>query len=218
MIASWRLWMSRSPCMRRRRPWRRSRGAARPAITLDRRERGRARDRFPPYVDPWVPAVHVIRSSCAIIAPSGMPLAIPLPARRMSGSTPKCSTAHIFPVRPIPDCTSSQTSRIPCRSQRSRRAREPAVGRHDVATLAEDRLHDDRRHLGRGDEPLHQEALDVVIVGEPLGSRAGREPDVAAVAVVGVQHARQQRTEPGSVRGLRRGQRHAPYDRPWNEP
>ena len=69
-----------------------------------------------------MPFVQVITESFAIIAPSGIPLAIPLPESRMSGSTPKCSTAHILPVRPIPDWTSSQISRMPCRSQSSRSA------------------------------------------------------------------------------------------------
>ena len=37
-----------------------------------------------------------------------------------SGSTPGyCSIAHIVPVRPTPDCTSSDTQRIPCLRQSS---------------------------------------------------------------------------------------------------
>ncbi len=83
---------------------------------------------FPPYVEPCVPIVHVIVSSFAIMAPSGMPLAMPLPASRMSGSTPVCSTAHILPVRPMPHCTSSQTRRMPCRSQSSRSAMSQPSG------------------------------------------------------------------------------------------
>ncbi len=40
--------------------------------------------------------------------------------RVMSGSTPSyCSIAHIVPVRPTPDCTSSSTYRIPCERQSS---------------------------------------------------------------------------------------------------
>ena len=46
-------------------------------------------------------------------APSGMPLAMPFALVTMSGSTPKCSMAHHLPVRPIPLCTSSATSRMP---------------------------------------------------------------------------------------------------------
>ena len=51
-------------------------------------------------------------------APSGAyPLAIPFPARIMSGSTPQCCTANDFPVRPIPVITSSAIRRIPCLRQ-----------------------------------------------------------------------------------------------------
>jgi hypothetical protein len=76
---------------------------------------------LPPYVEPCDPNSQFMRSSRAIIAPSGMPLAIPFPESRMSGSTPKCSIAHILPVRPIPDWTSSATSMMPCSSHTSRR-------------------------------------------------------------------------------------------------
>jgi len=43
----------------------------------------------------------------------GMPLAMPLAMQTMSGCTPECSMAHHLPVRPIPLCTSSATSRMP---------------------------------------------------------------------------------------------------------
>jgi len=76
---------------------------------------------LPPNVEPWDPNSQFMRSSRAIIAPSGMPLAIPLPESTMSGSTPKCSIAHILPVRPMPLWTSSATSRMPCSSHTSRR-------------------------------------------------------------------------------------------------
>ena len=85
-----------------------------------------------------------MRSSRAIIAPSGKPLAMPLPAVTMSGATPSCSIAHIVPLRPMPDCTSSQTSRMPWRSQSSRRyVNQPSGGSsyppspsHDSTTIA----------------------------------------------------------------------------------
>ena len=86
---------------------------------------------------------------------------------------------------------------------------EPAVRRHDVATLPEDRLDDDRGHLLGRDDPLHQEALDVVDRREALLVAPRRHLHVAAVAVVGVQHAGQERTEPGAVLRLRRRERHA---------
>src|SRR6266568_1241122 len=50
----------------------------------------------------------------AIIAPNGIPLAIPFALVMMSGSIPACSNAHHLPVRPMPDCTSSVISMIPC--------------------------------------------------------------------------------------------------------
>ncbi len=49
-----------------------------------------------------------------MVAASGIPLAIPLATARMSGARSKCSEAHIFPVRPMPDCTSSATITIEC--------------------------------------------------------------------------------------------------------
>ena len=69
------------------------------------------------------------RSARATSAPSGIPRAMPLAVSTMSGFTPQCSTAHIVPVRPAPDWISSATSRIPWRSQISRRpARKPSSG------------------------------------------------------------------------------------------
>jgi Na+/H+-dicarboxylate symporter len=60
-----------------------------------------------------VPAV-VLFSMIMGIALIGIPEAIPLATQTMSGSTPKCSIANIFPVRPMPDCTSSTISSMPC--------------------------------------------------------------------------------------------------------
>jgi hypothetical protein len=69
---------------------------------------------LPPKVLACVPGGQSITSARAQQTPSGMPEAMPLAVARMSGSTPKCSMPNIFPVRPIPDCTSSVTSRMPC--------------------------------------------------------------------------------------------------------
>ena len=68
---------------------------------------------LPPNVEACAPGGQVIRSARATVAPSGIPLAIPLATARISGTAPKCSAAHILPVRPIPDCTSSKIRRIP---------------------------------------------------------------------------------------------------------
>ena len=70
---------------------------------------------LPPYVPPWLPVGQ--RDDSCSVAPSaanGKPDAMPFAMQRMSGSTSKCSTANMRPVRPNPDCTSSATNRIPC--------------------------------------------------------------------------------------------------------
>ena len=54
-------------------------------------------------------------------APIGMPDASPLAMVRRSGVTPKLCAANAAPVRPKPQITSSNTSRMPCASQISRR-------------------------------------------------------------------------------------------------
>ena len=74
-----------------------------------------------PYVPPWEPGQALaMRASGAAMAESGNPEAMPLAVMRMSASTPKWSPPQNFPVRPHPVCTSSTTSRMPCRSARSR--------------------------------------------------------------------------------------------------
>ena len=47
---------------------------------------------LPPNVEAWLPGGQSISSARAIIAPSGMPLAIPLARQTMSGTmpVPKC--------------------------------------------------------------------------------------------------------------------------------
>ncbi|MNP65474.1 hypothetical protein D3C76_1610640 [compost metagenome] len=57
------------------------------------------------------------RSERMIRPAIGKSLPMPLPKVSMSGFTPECSTAHILPVRPAPDCTSSTISSAPLRSQ-----------------------------------------------------------------------------------------------------
>ena len=47
----------------------------------------------------------------------GMSPPMPLPQVSMSGTTFECWMAHILPVRPAPDCTSSATYRQPFFSQ-----------------------------------------------------------------------------------------------------
>ena len=82
---------------------------------------------------------------------------MPFAIATMSGSTPECSIANIFPVRPMPDCTSSTTSRMPCFVVSSRSRCRNASGGDDVAALALDRLDDDGRDFVGRDE-VHEAA------------------------------------------------------------
>ena len=68
---------------------------------------------LPPNVLPCVPGCHRMTDSFAMMAPTGIPLASPLETSSTSGSRPSYSQANIFPVRPMPVCTSSHTSRMP---------------------------------------------------------------------------------------------------------
>ena len=76
---------------------------------------------LPPNVLACEPGGQVMTSARAVVTPSGSPEAMPFAIATMSGSTPKCSIANIFPVRPIPDCTSSVTRSIPCFCVNARR-------------------------------------------------------------------------------------------------
>jgi hypothetical protein len=60
--------------------------------------------------------------------PNGTPLAMPLAVQMMSGSTPQCSIAHQRPVRPMPVCTSSAISKMPCLSHNSRKRGKKLAG------------------------------------------------------------------------------------------
>ena len=68
---------------------------------------------LPPKVEACAPGAQSMMSARAIIALNGSPLAMPFAVVKMSGATPKCSAAHILPVRPMPHCTSSKISRMP---------------------------------------------------------------------------------------------------------
>ena len=70
---------------------------------------------LPPNVLACDPGGHApIRVDGAVVTPSGSPDAIPFAIVMMSGATRACSIANIFPVRPMPDCTSSTISWMPC--------------------------------------------------------------------------------------------------------
>ena len=87
---------------------------------------------LPPNVEPWPPGSQSMISARATMPASGRPLARPLPMHMMSGSAitdPSARwQAHIVPVRPIPDCTSSTTNMMPWRSQSARRSASQSSG------------------------------------------------------------------------------------------
>ena len=69
---------------------------------------------FPPKVPP-MPALSTesMISAFPVTAPRGKPAASDLAVTTISGSTPKCSKANIFPVRPNPVWISSTMNTIP---------------------------------------------------------------------------------------------------------
>ena len=182
---------------RRRRRWRPARprrGRAWPARRRRRPGCRRTSSRA-------CPAAQSMTSALAMMPASGSPLARPLPTHMMSGSTPSCSQAHIVPVRPTPDCTSSTTSRMPCSSHSRRRSASHPAGGHDVAALALDRLDEDRGDVARVGQLREQHLLDVRGAGQRVG--------VVRIGVRRVEGAGRDDAEPGPLAGLARRQRQA---------
>ena len=69
---------------------------------------------LPPKVEMVLPRQLPAISSVAIVAPTGIPPAIPFAITMMSGATSQCSIPnHLPPVRPKPACTSSAMKRPP---------------------------------------------------------------------------------------------------------
>mmetsp|Transcript_43656 Transcript_43656/g.123388 ORF Transcript_43656/g.123388 Transcript_43656/m.123388 type:complete len:204 (-) Transcript_43656:743-1354(-) len=84
---------------------------------------------LPPYVPPMQPTCCTAESSGRVATiDSGYPDAMPLAETRMSGTVPKFSTAHCFPVRPKPHCTSSAMRRMSCVVHHSLKERMKPVG------------------------------------------------------------------------------------------
>ena len=100
---------------------------------------------LPPKVLPCRPGVNSSAAGpTARHAPIGSPPPSPLARVTTSGVMPSCWWAKKAPVRPIPVCTSSSTSRAPCRAVISRAADQVARGRDDDAALPHDRLQEHR--------------------------------------------------------------------------
>ena len=118
------------------------------------------------------PAGQVMISRCAIIAPSGMPEAIPLASRRMSGTTPVCSAANILPGAPHAGLHLVEHQQDAVAVAERAQAGQELGRRHDVAAFAQHRLDHDG-----GD-----------VVG--CGHRREQLLEALGVAVGGVVHAR----------------------------
>ena len=117
-------------------------------------------------------------------APIGMvPLVMPLAQVIMSGMTPKYSAAKAAPRRPKPVMTSSKISRMPCLSQICAQLLEIALGRHQHAGRAGDRL-DDHGGDGRG---IVQRDDALELVGELRAPCSGWPREKALAQVMGVR-------------------------------
>ena len=132
------------------------------SITLERGERRRARDRRAAVrraVRAELPGHQVVAGDHRAERQAARD-ALAGRARRRARRR-SCSIAHIVPLRPMPDCTSSQTSRMPWRSQSSRRYVNQPSGGSTYPPSPSTRLDDDRRDLGRRDDALEQHLLEV---------------------------------------------------------
>ena len=168
---------------------------------------------LPPNVLACDQGGHDMTAADAVITQSGSPDAIPFPMLTMSGSTPECSIANIRPVRPMPDCTSSTMSRIPCCRVRSR-SRCRNVWRNDVAALALYWLDDQRRHFVRRHEVHEKLLLDEVETLGGAGIRSCVDRTAVTVGVWRVIRPRNHRRKAFALDHLACRRRKEPIERP----
>ena len=116
--------------------------------------------------------------------------------------------AHHLPVRPAPHCTSSTTSRMPCRSQ-MRRISRGSCRRDDVAAFALDGLDEDGRDFFRRQDGLEELLFDVARAAQAEGflllGAAGAA--TIGVGIADVRDAGNQRREAAFLLGLGGGER-----------
>ena len=94
-----------------------------------------------------------------------MPLAVVI----RSGTTPSWSQANQSPVRQKPVWISSAMNTMPCSRHHSRQRGQEAVGRHDEAALALDRLDDHGGHVVLADLGVDQAGDHVERLGGARG-------------------------------------------------
>ena len=104
---------------------------------------------LPPKVEAWVPGGQFITSSRAMMAPSGIPLAMPLAEAMMSGcDADVLDGPHpAGPAHAALHLVADHEDAVPV-AQLAEPGQEVGRG-HDVSPLALDRLDEDRRHLVR---------------------------------------------------------------------
>ena len=135
---------------------------------------------LPPKVEAWSPTSKPAGASSATSRqPIGSPFASPFASVTSCGRTPSCSQAKNEPVRPTPVCTSSKARSAPSSAASSAAAARNSGVERDDAALAEHRL--------------EQDQADVA------GRRGAQRGDVVRLREAS---ARQQRLEPGALRGL----------------
>ena len=177
--------------------------------------RRRSATGLPPKVEPWAPVgQRSISARRRTMPPSGRPEAMPLANSTTSGRTPKASAANGRPVRPTPHCTSSNTSRMPCASHRSRRPGQPGPRRRARSRPRPAPARRSWRRRWSGGACSVEQLVELGQRGRAAASSAWR-------ARAGTQYGRvvdagQQRLVALAVLALGRGERVAPIVRPWN--
>ena len=141
---------------------------------------------------------------------SGMPDAMPLAMTTMSGRASYHSVAKKRPVRPVAGLHLVGDEQDAVAVGHLAQGGEEAVGRDDVAALAEDRLHQERGHVIGVDERREQ----LVDLGQAVqaSGRLGVAPGRVAqrVRVRREVHAAEERLEVAAVLDPGAGERHGP--------
>ncbi len=126
----------------------------------------------------------------------------------MSGCTPVCSTAHHFPVRPTPLCTSSTTSRMPCLSQIRRNSCMNTVGATTYPPSPWMGSTKMAATSSGGSSGLEELFFDEACAASANASASCGPPGAAIhVGITHVRHAWHQRSKTSLLLRLRGGQR-----------
>ena len=112
---------------------------------------------LPPKVDAVRAGLPVHHARLAMMALSGMPLRrFPSRCKECPARFPRGRRPTIFPVRPMPDCTSSETSMMPCLRQMRCESCRKNSRRGNVAAFALNRLDEDSGDVFGIDDALEE--------------------------------------------------------------